>query len=111
MGKIQVIVHKELQKLTEDGIDNTAMNARHALVARVDAFESNYGTEVQTLNNNQLTLETAFQASSIPSVIETDDTGIVSGSIAGTAASVLPTTVIADLLREVKALKSELNIM
>ena len=52
---------KELQKLTEDGIDNTAISVQQALIARVDAFELEYETEVQTLNNNQLTLETAFQ--------------------------------------------------
>lgn len=102
---------KELQKLTEDGIDNTAMSVQQALIARVDAFESKYETDVQTLNNNQLTLETAFQASGVPSVVETDGTGTVSGSISGTAASGMQSTAMSDLLREVKALKAEINTM
>jgi hypothetical protein len=85
--RFKALYIEELQKLTEDGIDNTAMNVQCALVARVDAFESKYELDVQTLNNNQLTLETAFQASSIPSIVKTDGTGTVSGSISGTASS------------------------
>ena len=101
---------KELQKLTEDGIENnTAMNVQQALIARVDAFESKYETEVQTLNNNQLHLETAFQASGVPSVVETDGTGTVSGSVSGTAASGMQSIAFSDLQREMKALKAELN--
>ena len=102
---------KELQKLTEDGIDNSAMSVQQALIARVDAFESKYETEVQTLNNNQLHLETAFQSSSVPSVVDTDGTGTVSGSISGTAASGMQLAAMSDLLREVKALKAEINTM
>jgi uncharacterized membrane protein YgcG len=103
---------RELQQLTDDdiGVDNAAMKAQQALVARVDAFESKYESDVQTLNDNQLHLETAFQASGVPSVVETTGTGTVSGSIAGTAASgVVSPTVLADLLREMRSLKSELH--
>jgi hypothetical protein len=65
---------------------------------------------VQTLNNNQLHLETAFQASGVPSIVETDGTGTISGSISGTAASgVLCPTALTDLLREMKTMKSELH--
>jgi hypothetical protein len=99
---------KELQKLTEDGIDNSAMSVQQALIARVNAFESKYETEVQTLNNNQLTLENAFQASSVPSIVDTDGTGTVSGSISGTAASGIA---FADLLREMKAMRAELTTL
>jgi hypothetical protein len=109
--RFKVLYIKELQKLTDDGIDNTALSVQQALIARVDAFESKYESDVQTLNNNQLTLETAFQASGVPSVVETDGTGTVSGSISGTAASGVPSTTMSDLLREVKALKNELNTM
>jgi hypothetical protein len=109
--RFKALYLKELQKLTDDGIDNKAMNVQRALIAQVDAFESRYESDVQTLNNNRLTLETAFQATGVPSVVKTDGTGTVSGSISGTAASGMPATVIADLLHEVKALKSELNTM
>jgi hypothetical protein len=100
---------KELQKLTDDGIDNTALSVQQALIARVNAFKSKYESDIQVLNNNQLTLETAFQASGVPSVVETDGTGTVSGSISGTTASGVPSTTLSDLIEEVKALKSELN--
>ena len=110
--RFKALYIKELQQLTDDdiGVDNAAMKAQQALIARVDAFESKYESDVQTLNDNQLHLETAFQASAIPSVVETTGTGTVSGSIAGTAASgVVSPTVLADLLREMRSLKSELH--
>jgi hypothetical protein len=62
---------KELQKLTDDGtgVDNAAMKAQQALIARVNAFKEKYESDVQTLNNNQLHSETAFQASGVPSAL------------------------------------------
>jgi hypothetical protein len=110
--RFKTLYIEELQRLTDDGIgtDQVAMKAQQALAARVDAFESKYESDVQTLNNNQLHLETAFQASGVPSVVETDGTGTISGSIAGTAASgMVSPTALTDLLREMRALKSELN--
>ena len=110
--RFKTLYIEELQKLTDDGIGNeqVAMKAQQALVARVDAFESKYESDVQTLNNNQLHLESAFQASGVPSVVETDGTGTVSGSIAGTAASgMVSPTALTDLLHEMRALKSELH--
>ena len=107
--RFKILYIKELQKLTEDGIDNTALHAQQALIARVDAMDSKYQSDVQTLCNNQLTLETAFHASGVPSVVDTDGTGTVSGSIAGTAASGFPPSALADILREMKALKCEVT--
>jgi hypothetical protein len=110
--RFKTLYIEELQKLTDDdiGTNQVAMKAQQALEARVNAFESKYESDVQTLNNNQLHLETAFQASGVPSVVETDGTGTLSGSIAGTAASGMASpTVLTDLLREMRALKSELH--
>jgi len=110
--RFKVLYIKELQQLTDDdiGVDNAAMKAQQALIARVDAFESKYESDVETLNNNQLHLETAFQASGVPSVVDTDGTGTIPGSIAGTAASgVVSPTALADLLREMRSLKNELH--
>jgi hypothetical protein len=105
--RFKALYIKELQQLTDDdiGVDNTAMKAQQALITRVDAFESKYESDVQTLNDNQLHLETAFQASGVPSVVETNGTGTVSGSIAGTTASgVVSPTAPSDLLREMRSL-------
>ena len=107
--RFKTLYIEELQKLVDDGIDNNALSTQQALIARVDAFESKYESEVQTLNNNQLHLETAFQASSVPSMVETDGTGTVSGSISGTAASGMQSMAMSDLLREMRAMKAELS--
>jgi hypothetical protein len=66
--RFKALYIKELQKLTDDGIDSTAMNVQQVLIARIDDFESKYESDVQTLSNDQLTLETVFQASEVPSV-------------------------------------------
>jgi hypothetical protein len=95
---------KELKKLATDGPGGGVAHSADALDARMNEFETSLTASMQTLNDNQHKLSTAYSGlqSGVPSIVETlNDTSTV-GTMSGT---LLASSAMTDLLSEVQALK------
>jgi hypothetical protein len=101
---------KELKKLATDGPGGGVAHSADVLDARMNNFETSLTASMQTLNDNQHKLSTAYLGlqSGVPSIVETlNDTSTV-GTMSGT---LLASSAMTDLLNEVQALKQVVNAL
>jgi hypothetical protein len=101
---------KELKKLATDGKGGGVANSADALDARMNDIEMTFTTNMQTLNDNQHKLSTAYSGlqSGVPSVVDTLNDSSTVGTMSGT---LLASSAMTDLLSEVQALKQVVSAL
>jgi hypothetical protein len=101
---------KELKKLATDGPSSGVANSADALDARMNDIETSFTTNMQTLNDNQHKLSTAYSGlqSGVPSIVETLNDSSTVGTMSGT---LLASSAMTDLMSEVKALKQVVSAL
>jgi hypothetical protein len=93
-----------LKKLATNGPGGGVAHSADAFDARMNNFETSLTASMQTLNDNQHKLSTAYSGlqSAIPSIVETLNNSSTVGTMSGT---LLASSAMMDLLSEVQALK------
>jgi hypothetical protein len=104
VGTVQVLLHQGIEKLATDGPGGGVAHSADALDASMNDIETSLTVNMQTLNDNQHKLSTAYSGlqSGVPSIVETLNDSSTAGTMSGT---LLASSAMTDLLSEVQALK------